>query len=509
MNTFFEKINAIQGTDNKKSILLIDFNSLAEKNNSYYFYSLENQKSYALGITRIYEYLLNNKVKVCLLHYTEIIDKAIDKTVIADFDIIGVNALSNMAFDCFNFCVKIKNVFPEKIIVGGGEHYALDYDWILKNKNKTGCDICCTFQGELTMLALAKNMKYKNIGSIAYFESETVIINNKYPVMSDDSGMDLLKPAPILNYIGNSSLVAFPEFSKIFNSMGLTQTGSGCIYSCDFCTNKNFMGVGFNNTLKTSFKEIQYLKDNNISFFFVNNALINSNSVSFNAFLDGMIEINATSNHTKMNWAAFMSVRRSKKLQEFEKMGKAGCLMINVGVEDMLGDRKKLKKGEDIINAITFINEAKKYLLVRALLILGLPSHYYYTREDIKKGFLNFMKSNPMAIYRINYFTPIVGTQFFSEFGDTLIDDFRENIEFLKQFDTMHSVIEPSKMYQKLDIPVYKRWLKNSNDWILLQNEIMFEYLNSSEHNNFLDLLKSKNIQYQVALNFKSIILNN
>jgi hypothetical protein len=58
--------------------------------------------------------------------------------------------------------------------------------------------------------------------------------------------------------------------------------------------------------------------------------------------------------------------------------------MIGVGIEDVIGRREDIKKGNSLQTAIDFIEEAKEYVVIRALLILGLPVHYQYSREEIK-----------------------------------------------------------------------------------------------------------------------------
>jgi len=486
-----------------KSVLLIDFQITSfNQYGGYSFYAgARNQASgFSLGLARIYAFLFQKGVNVKLIRYYDYHDKNDLLNIISDYDIVGVNAMSVAANDAFALSVTIKQQFPAKMIIGGAEHYALDYQWILTNKESTGCDICCISEGELPMLDLAKGFNQKEVKSIAYLKNNTVVKTPLYPRLNDN-----FHATPAINISKEWMNVAFSEFKPIFDYMGKTQIASGCIYSCSFCTNKVFYGNHIQHTLSVAKQEIENLRKNGVDFFFVCNPLLNTDSDSLMGFLNYMIEVN---NENKMYWACFYSVRKEDVYQQFELMASAGCLMINVGIEDVVDDRNLLKKGEANDMATDFINSAKQHLLVRTLLMLGLKNHYFYSREEIKDKFLSYMKKNPQAIYRINYFTPTVGTSDFDLYVDCFDTNPRENTEIFKCFDTMHPLLNPQKMYDKLNVPIEKRWLSQASDWVDLQQEIMLEYLKSNEHTVFLNSLKDNDIQYKIATEFRNLILS-
>lgn len=499
--------DAINSTNLRKSILLIDFtSSIRTKDSNYFFYSNnENSSGYNLGIHRINAYLQKFNVPVKIIRYEDFKNKTEELfALVAEADIIGINSLSFTINISFEICVKIKDAFPDKTIIGGAEHYALDFKWILENQLITGCDVCCTMQGEIPMLALSLGIHKSKIGSIAYFDNETVIKNILYPALIDETNQDLLKPAPVLDISKEMMSVAFPEFESTFNAMGLTQTGSGCIYSCDFCTNLLFMGNKFNDTLDTAKAEINQFIKNDINFFFITNTLLNSNKNHYNNFLEFIERVNL---QKKIFWSCFYSVRMDKEFQQFERMANAGCLMINVGVEDIIGEREDLKKGAKTLEAIEFIENAKSHLLVRTLLILGLPNHYKYSREILKSKFLAYMKKHPQAIYRINHYTPIFGTSDFKKYESFIDENPRENTNRLTNFDTLHPLLNPNKMYNSLKIAEEIRWVENASDWSLLQKEIILEYISSDEHKKFLQTLKGNKILYTIAESYRKLVL--
>jgi radical SAM superfamily enzyme YgiQ (UPF0313 family) len=249
------------------------------------------------------------------------------------------------------------------------------------------------------------------------------------------------------------------------------------------------------------------MTEKDIDFFFVRDLLLNSSEENLNSFLDFMIEMN--SGDRKMKWVAFASVLKNENTEQlFQKMEDAGCVEIMVGVEDVVGDRKKLKKGNNNEVAAEFIDLAGEHMLVRAFLIMGLPEHYNYSKEEIKNSSLKFMKAHPQAIYRMGVWTPILGTDDFNNYKFMLNDDIRENVGALGQFDTMHYVIDPKKVYQHLDIPEEKQWVKNSDDWEHLRDEVVKEYYKSDEYKEYLNKLKDKNLLFEAAKNFQEITLN-
>lgn len=501
-------VNALNNSDLRKSVLLIDFTSAIRANDTNYFFYSDNENSpgYNLGINRISAYLEKYNVPVKIVRYEDYKNETEWLLgIVEKFDIIGLNSLSFTVNSGFNLCKKIKEKFPNKIIIGGAEHFALDYKWILENQHLTGCDICCTMQGELPMLALSLGVDTSKIGSIAFIENGIVIKNNLYPYMTDNAEETLLNPVPVLNISKDIMKVAFPEFQSTFTNMGLTQTGSGCIFSCDFCTNFYFMGNRFNETLNTCKSEIKNFINNKIDFFFITNALLNSSKKQLNDFIDFIEDINI---NKKIYWSCFYSIHKNIELQQFERLSKAGCLMINVGVEDIVGERADLKKGAKTIDAIEFTEKAKKHLLVRTLLILGLPNHYLYTREELKEKFLSYMKKHPQAIYRINHYTPIFGTSDFKKYEAFLDENPRMNIETIANFDTLHPLLNPKKMYDSLNVTNDIRWVIKSSDWSVLQKEIILEYMQSKEHQTFLDTLKGNKMLFKIAVSYKKLILN-
>ena len=499
----------------RKNILLIDGQMPNIKGkDGYFFYSddLETSDAAPYGLARVSGYLDRHGKENKIIRLRDFVSSAkkmkLDK-IVREADIIGISGLSNSASEMFEFCSEVKKKYPEKIIAGGREYFGLDYEWILKNKEKTGIDICCTSQGELVMLSLSLGINKKEVGSIAYKDGEEIKKNEYFPRLSENAEIEILHPQPAKKLPIEWHANVFPEFQKKFKYCGDALVGSGCPYNCRFCANSRCLeSRKYSFSIKTAKKEIEAMAERGLNFFFVRDLLLNAREENLDEFVEFMREFNA-GNKQKMKWTAFLSVKKQENLEEmFAEMERAGCIEVMVGVEDLVGDRAKLKKGAGSEAAAEFIDTAKEHMLVRAFLILGLPEHYKYSKEEIRESSLKFMKEHPQAIYRMALWTPIVGTKDFEEYEHALKENIRENPEVLKSHDTMHYVADPKKMYDHLKIPEEKWEINNEKDWGVLRNEIVKEYYESEEHKEFLDSLKGKGLLHEAAREFKEITLD-
>jgi hypothetical protein len=548
-----------------KRVLLVDFKTSAKmpENENYSF-----QNFFNLGLHRMEGYLKKYNVPVTVVCYSELESNPKRLAELMEsHDVIGVSNLTGQVEKTYDFCKDIKKQFgDEKLVVGGGEHY-LGYDRILIDKETTGIDACCIGQGELPMLALALGQPIEKIGSMAYRADEknevSIIKNKQFQRLIDEASPEKQGGFEILNTVQATPFseqeVASPAmFNELNNLVGFkfdgtfaTQAGSGCLYGCDFCPSKNFFGAKYESNIGVAKKEIEDFKKAHPHlkevFMVFADAMLNPTEDHLGAVTKFMADTNKEDG-PKIKWFAYLSAPRLKSGETIETwrekwgnilsgMAEAGCVMGAVGVEEIIYDRNKVHhKGQDMDMASEFIDLVGKHMLTRSLLILGAPEHFYLEKDKTLKGeeYLNsayeldrdlikgeiieYMKKHPQALYRMNPWTLVYGTDNFYKFQDCLADDVSDPKK-LKTLDHLHSVIDPEKMYAHIEkekgiiISKEKRWVKDKEVWFELMEEIMEEYLASTEYISYIDELEKKymsnsKLLYAIALKFKENALS-
>lgn len=495
----------------RKKVLLIDGNGVSYGTDS--TYRFEGQGITPFGLARLSSYLKKYAVPVQmvrLVDYATPEKQAELDQLVASNEIIGVSALSSDIDSTFELCKKVKTQFPDKLTIGGAEHMALDAEWTLLHPEVTGLDATCNGEGQIALLALALGISIEEIGGLSYRKGDAVLNNKGYGRLNEneDAESPLIHPEPAEPLPKEWLKMIFPELQGSFNYCGNAMTGSGCPFDCEFCTNGPFIEARYVPMFETAKKEIQDLSEEGIDFVFFRDAILNSTPAHFEAVIEHMKTFNTT-REKPLGWFAFMSAIKGERHRRFKEMADAGCVMVGVGVEDVMGDRKKLGKGAHASDAIQFIDSAKEHLLVRTLLIMGLPDHYRFSRDELKDGLLSFMKEHPQAIFRLNQWTPLVGTEDFEKYHKALLVDPRQDPKAFRLFDTMHNVVDPAVMYDGANTPPEKRWVKDPNDWLVLRQEILDEYLNSKEYFEFVEGLKDKTVAgrpgvlYEIAKRFR------
>ena len=549
--------------ENAKKVLFIDFKTLGKMpaNENYSFQNFVN-----LGLHRIEGYLKDYNVPATIARFSELKNdpNKLDE-LLQSHDIIGVSNLTGQVEETYALCREIKSRFgDEKLIVGGGEHY-LAQDHILADQKTTGIDICCSGQGELPILALALGVPKEDIPSLSYQEGieggAQVVRNRQFQRLkggATDVGysevLSARKSTPFtLEEVSGDA--PFNELNRLkdfkFDGTFVTQTGSGCQFACDFCPSNKFFGSGYKVNFDIAKEEIMQFKHDypemkHVFLTFADamlNPSVDHNKNHLDDVIKFMAQINSDPNQ-KISWFAYLSapqqverggdddVWRKKWDKKLAEMAAAGCIMVGVGVEEIIYDRNKTyHKGQSKDTASEFIDLAGKHMLTRSLLILGGPNQMYLERDKTLKGeeyhekyesdrdlikgeILEYMKAHPQALYRMNPWTLVYGTDDFYKYKDCLAVDITDPAQ-LKQLDHLHSVIDPKKMYAHIEkergitIPEEKKWVTDKEVWFELMEEIMEEYLNSPEYNKYIETLKEKitvgkrGLLYEFAMKFK------
>lgn len=557
LNALAEKSKTEHGAESKR-VLLVDFKTSEKvpENEDYSFQNFQN-----LGLHRLAGYLQDYGVPVTIVHHENFRrDPEQMARVLASADIVGVSNLTAQVEEAYRFCTVVKQRFgDQKTVVGGGEHY-LGFDAILTDREHTGIDACCIGQGELPMLALALGQPLETIGSMAYRRTSqdriTIVQNERFERLTDVATEKEKGELGILNTrqalpFSKEEISGPPPFNELnglpnfaFDGTFTTQTGSGCLYGCDFCPSKLFFGARYEANLGAAKQEILTFKRQHPElkevFLTFADAMLNPDEKHLRSVIDFMTEANKEGG-PNISWFAYLSAPKRKKAETIEawrakwdgilaKMAAAGCIMGAVGVEEVIYDRNKTHhKGQDVDTASEFIDLVGKHMLTRTLLILGAPEHFsidrrktlkgekelaqYATDRDLIKGeILEYMRKHPQALYRMNPWTLVYGTENYQKYTDTLSINPSDPAE-LKLLDHLHSVIDPEKMYEHLKIPPEKRWVKDREAWFVLMEDVMEACLASTEYREYVETLRDKEtngkkgLLYAIAKKFNDNVL--
>ena len=156
---------------------------------------------------------------------------------ISDCDVIGISAnFSVQQRLLLEIIKKLRETFPEKIIVAGGNEATINYKLYLDN----GVDYIVLGEGEETLLKLIKylekNRKPVMINGLAFYNKKKLVVNEKKYIDNLDKmpfpARDML---PLENYW--SAKKSHGPVTRKFTSI---ITSRGCPYNCSFCSSSLF-----------------------------------------------------------------------------------------------------------------------------------------------------------------------------------------------------------------------------------------------------------------------------
>jgi radical SAM superfamily enzyme YgiQ (UPF0313 family) len=276
--------------------------ALREKGHEVIIY---NQDVYHYPEEHLIEYLNNNK-----------------------FDVVGVSIIAG--YYQYNKLLKISaainSVFIKPIYIIGGHGPSPEPEYFLR---KTGADIICIGEGELTSVelinTLANGGSLHAVKGIAFLEKDKLVKTEQRDLISNINSISF--PAYDLFPIDYYSLFRGPHIENSERCLPII-SGRGCPFRCNFCYR---MDKGFRSrSTENLIEEIKFLKNKyNITYFtFVDELLMSSiprTKELCQAFIDNNLNIKWNCNG-RLNFAY---------PEVLELMKKAGCVFINYGIECM------------------------------------------------------------------------------------------------------------------------------------------------------------------------------
>ncbi len=309
--------------------------------------------------------------------------------------IFGFNVLTVSYKNALILSVKLKNKFPESIVVFGGIHSTMMPEESLLNDT---VDIVVRGEAENIIVDLFNCLKRRN-----------------YPTqlngISYKSGGKIIHNSENFNQVRLSELPEFPYkyFENNNYNLGYVMTARGCPYNCIFCSkisrssNVRFM----EKTQVLDNLEILYEKYNIKHVGFLDDDfLCNQNRV-----YDLCELLRSSKLYNKMTFS-FAARADNCNAEVLKMMYSSGFRSVFLGFETASEDiMKSLKKGEKLTSVIEAIKVVKNAnLSVSTNFIFGLPGE---NREVRRKAF-KYAKDLKLDLVKYNNATPFPGTELYN-----------------------------------------------------------------------------------------------
>jgi radical SAM superfamily enzyme YgiQ (UPF0313 family) len=342
----------------------------------------------------------------------------------------------------------IKEKYPEKIVVVGGNHATFSSDYLLDPQNKTGIDIVVKGEGEWTMKELMEKIKEGNIDlsgirGISYLDTKTHKVKHNDPRERGN-----LKTLPPLDY----ALIHKPEETSILNFNHTVMFARACRGNCAFCTSPEMWNRNSTYaTIKNFEQEIDFLVKNGIDIISV---LDDDIMVSEEVF-DQIIQVLAAEKekHPEIKFLAQTRVDNLRDAESakkaMEKMVKAGIKRLYLGVES--GSQKilnSMRKGY----RVEWVKEAcvnvKKYsgnkVEVGAFWLLGHPGANMETEEESLLFLEKLLKEGLIDDVEIHNTVPFPGTAINKDPRIKIFDENLKHYGFLNNYP-VYDLVDPNE----------------------------------------------------------------
>lgn len=345
-------------------------------------------------------------------HEVKIIDTVVDKSVKKwinilknfDPDLVGIAGVVSTIYSAWDTAELVKKHSNAKVVMGG------DHVTFLPGETLSCCpyvDYVIRGEGEITTVELTEHLagkrKINAIKGLSYRKDDNIIHNPPRPWIKD---LDKL-PYPAWH------LVDMYKYTSIIGYAATFISSRGCPQGCSFCSTSRKCGLLYRpRTAESVVKEMNELwtrypkLDKIVSI--DDNLMWNVKRVE--EICDLLIK-QGSDRQWICQGRADTVVRGGARL--LDKMKKAGCFAIQIGVESPSENRlKAINKGitkNKSIEAVKLTEAAG--IQVRATFVFGFPDE---TKEEIKKT-IRFAKEIKASYAQFMILTACPGSPFFEE----------------------------------------------------------------------------------------------
>lgn len=333
--------------------------------------------------------------------FEEQINYAVEKILASDSNLVGFSVVDPKERITIEVIKKIKQAAPEMKIILGGPACSTQEQRDFFIDNVPGCiDYFVVGEGEETLYEIVrKNQEApnKDLAGLAYKVEDTWRTIMRKPI-------DPLDKIPFPDYCG------FDLSQYMAKHTLLVEWSRGCLGHCSFCKNYRLVHGYRRRSPEHILEELVFLKNNyGVDNFTVCDNLMNGDIQQLKGVCDGIIK-----NNIQMHWSGQIAPHSQMQYQLFERLHRAGCFKLQIGVESgsarVLGLMKKPYLPQ---TAADNIKVAKKSgMETEIFLLVGFPGE---TESEFRKT-IDFVKANSRyidTVKSINTLHLIAGTEIY------------------------------------------------------------------------------------------------
>jgi len=313
-------------------------------------------------------------------------------------DVVGISVKTPALRSAMNIAQICRNINPDIKIVMGGFHATCLPEETISSKN---VDFVVIGEGEYAFLRLLESLNsgedLKKCKGLVYKDvAGRVLINPPGELIPD---LDEL-PNPDRDNVLDAEKYPKESYGEIF-------TGRGCPYRCIFCASMRVWGRKTRHrSAKRVVDEIEYVhKKYGTKYFCIEDDTFMMDRNRMNEFCDLLME-----RKLPIKWECETRVNLVTR-DSLEKIKRAGCVLLNVGVESGNDETlKKIKKDitiSQIQSAFKLIHSLK--IPVSAYIMIGFP---WETKEEMVQT-VSFAESLLPQRLVMSVVTPYPGIELF------------------------------------------------------------------------------------------------
>ncbi len=402
--------------------------------------------------------------------------------------IVGVSALFSSQFGCAErIGKKIKQKFPNTILVYGGIHASKQYKEVLTNNKFIDYIICGEADYTFTIFCdrFEKNSDLNNCPAVAFYDEKLKEVKKNY----EPPGLDMNElPLPAWHLMDMEMYwkIGMPHNPFMKSKKFLTiMTERGCPEKCYFCSSANFFGnSGRFRPLnpEKAYTMVKYAVEK----YGVKEIQIEDDTFTLNS--KRVVEFCKKIKKFKLRITLPNSIRADapknleRRFEMFKHMAEAGFEKLGISAEH--GDQDFLDKTigkrldlQEIVNSIDICHKAG--IMVHTNFMMGFP---FETKANRDKT-INFAKSLKSDSFSVSLVAPLPGTKLF--------DIVKKNNLFMPNFNVSRIVYDvvsiiPHDITPENLLKLVKKLNKELNTMALNNNPQLKEYYN---------LIKGKNIK--------------